>query len=205
MKKFIAFAPQQPEGNLKKSIYTAQDNSRLQYGETSFPIIPVMNGYLNAGDEFQLIVIVADYENTRRNAEHLKKEVEKLCREKEIAYDFHKNWKELIVPFDDGLQAQLEMFQKIIQEFEDGDEIYACITYGSKPAEIVELMALRYARKIKKNIYVGCVAYGQRDWETKSMKIYDLTALVHLDDMIQTVSEMDSENAERLLKNVMEE
>ena len=112
-------------------------------------------------------------------------ELSDLFQEKNIPYNEEEQLKVIDIPFDDGIDAQLELFGKLVKELNDWDEIYACITYGSKPAEIVELMMLRYIRQVKRNAYIGCVVYGQVKWREKIARIYDVTALVHLDDIIQ--------------------
>ena len=201
MKKFITFAPQQEK--LGKTNYIVQNNLRLEFGETRFPIMPVINGYLEKNEEYKIIAVVAEHEFMIRNTDYLKEEIENLCEKKGIRYDEKTNFEEIRVAFDDGIETQLSIFQMIIQKLQDGDELYACITYGSKPAEIVELMALRYARQIKKNVYIGCVVYGQVDWKMKTSKIFDLTALLHLDDIVHTVSEMQGINPEEVLKDII--
>lgn len=200
MKKFVTFASQQEK--FSKFEYEAVDNSRLKYGLTAYPIIPVINGYLEKEDDFEILVIVAECEDTRRNYEVLKDELRDLFQEKNISYDEEKQLKVISIPFDDGIHAQLELFRKLVEKLNDWDEIYACITYGSKPSEIVELMMLRYIRQIKKNAYIGCVVYGQVKWKEQKARIYDLTALVRLDDIIQIARNVEEEAGELLIKNL---
>lgn len=200
MKKFISFASYQSEATLKKVLYEAVDNSRLEYGETRFPILPVINGYLEQEEEFEILVITPEQEDTIRNCTVLKEEIKELCEKKQIVFEEEKQFKVISVAFADDVDAQLDMFRKVIKELHSEDEIYACITYGSKPAEIIELMALRYARQIRKNVFIGCIVYGKVDWRKGLAWIYDVTALVHLDDIIQTISGM--ENADTLIENL---
>lgn len=200
MKKFIVFSPQQAK--LEKVDYEAMDNSKLKYGTTAFPIIPAINGYLKEGEEFEILAIVAEYDNTRRNFEKLKEELKELFEKKNIPYDEQKHLKEITIPYDDGTDTQLLLFRKLVDKMDNGDEIYACITYGSKPAEIVELMMLRYIRQIKKNAYIGCIVYGHKEWGEPKGRIYDVTALVHLDDIIQMAGNVKEEEGEALIDNL---
>ena len=207
MKKFVTFASQQKPEKFEKFKYEAVDNSRLRYGATSYPIIPVINGYLDAGDEFEVLAIVADYEHTRKNFEVLKEELKEVLEQKGIPFDEEKQLKVISIPFDDSINTQMSLFGKLLEQLNDWDEIYACITYGSKPAEIIELMMLRYIRQIKKNAYIGCVVYGHIKWgkdktEEKKAYIYDLTALVRLDDIIHTAGKLNQQSGELLIKNL---
>lgn len=200
MKKFVTFSSQQER--ISKYEYEAVDNSRLKYGLTAYPIIPVINGYLDEEDEFEVLVIVADYEFTKKNFELLKEELREVFIQKNIPYNEEKQLKEISIPYDDGINNQMLLFRKLLEELNDWDEIYACITYGSKPAEIVELMMLRYIRQIKKNAYIGCVVYGQVKWKENIARIYDLTALVRLDDIIQMAGNVSQEDGESLIKEL---
>ena len=59
MKKFICTIPLQINNRaLEKVVYDAMDNKKLEYQEAvSFPIIPVINGYVNDGEEIELLVL----------------------------------------------------------------------------------------------------------------------------------------------------
>ena len=67
MKKFFMVTPQQAQGHLRKQEYRAEGNSQLAYGETRFPIIPVINGYLDEGEACELITVTYDSDDCRRN------------------------------------------------------------------------------------------------------------------------------------------
>ena len=61
MKKFIMTSPYQPKGRLEKGIYKAADNQTLAYDSpTSFPIIASINGYVEKGEDIELITIASD-------------------------------------------------------------------------------------------------------------------------------------------------
>ena len=69
MKTFITFSPQQETLNLCN--YQTTGNDRLAYGETRFPIIPVINGYAEPGEEIRVIVLCQKYEFCVRNLSYL--------------------------------------------------------------------------------------------------------------------------------------
>ena len=92
----------------------------------------------------------------------------------------------------------------MIDHLADEDEIYACITYGTKPSAVIELMALRYIRQIKKNASIGCVAYGGLDHLSGRAKIYDVTALVQLDDIIRVLAQTGVEKPREAIQRILD-
>lgn len=186
MKKFITASPFQPAGCLKKGKYKAVDNSKLAYDEEiAFPILTAVNGYVEEGEEIEVLCIQADYANAIENAKEFKKELDALCGQKHIKYKLNI----LNIVYNNTLDTHLDTFHKLIRNCEDGDDIYACITYGFKPMPMIEVMALNYAYKIKKDVQVNCVVYGEMDHETKEMKVYDVTSLYLLDGVIQHLAQ----------------
>ena len=200
MKTFIAFAPQQPEGRLNESVYEPQGNPRLAYGPTRFPIIPVINGYTEPGDEIRMILVVPDYQNCHYNKQLFREEFDDLCRLRGLRCS---GIDEITVPYDDDVRTHIATFQALIDRIEDNDTLHACITYGTKPSPMVELMALRYARQIKKNTFFSCIVYGQFDHITKTSKLYDETALVQLDDIVKTLADMGDPNPRSTLDQII--
>lgn len=200
MKTFIAFVPQQPEGRLNESVYEPQGNPRLTYGPTCFPIIPVINGYTDPGDEIHMILVVPDYENCRYNEQLFRKEFEALCAEKNLRCN---GIDAVSVPYDDAVGTHIATFQALIDRINDNDDLHACVTFGSKPSPMVELMALRYARRIKQNTFISCIVYGQFDHMSKTSRIYDETALCQLDDIVQTLADMGDPNPRQTLDRII--
>ena len=93
MKKFVTFSSQQQPERFSKLKYEAVDNLKLEYGLTAYPIIPVINGYLEKEEEFEILVVVADSDSTRKNCEVLKEELRALFKEKKIVYNEEKQLK----------------------------------------------------------------------------------------------------------------
>lgn len=198
MKTFISFSPQQV--TLKQALYEPRGNERLAYGPTSFPIIPVINGYTLPGEEIRVILVIQDHEPCRVNSETFRAELEALCSSKQLRCPAIE---EICVPFDDSVATHIATFQKLIDHIHDGDDLHACITYGSKPSPMVELMALRYARQVKKDTYISCIAYGQVNFRTGEAGIYDETALAHLDDIIRVLAQSGDPNPKAALDQII--
>jgi len=202
MKQFLSWIPYQGRGDLKAVKYEAADNPKLEMGrETRFPIISVMNGYLEEGEEFEVIVVVADYQRALDNLAHLKFEVEALCTEKKVSC---REWKVVKVPYDDTVGSQLKAFSDITEVIEEEGDLYSCISFGSKPSAVVEVMLLRYARMLK-NCSNECVVYGKFDFEAQKGYIYDITSLLYLDDVMRVLAENHILDPEEIMKFMISE
>ena len=187
MKKYLLVTPQLSAEMLAEHVYEPADNRDLAYGSTHFPAIPLINASTEEGDEVKVISVTYDTPNCHRNLGLLEEEVARVCSERNATYILES----IEVPFDDSIKAILNVYQQLIVRVEDGDELYADITYGSKPMPIVLTMALQYAYRTKKNVSIECVTYGQisHHKETKDATIYDVTALVQLDEIVRLMAD----------------
>ncbi len=200
MKKFIMTCPYQPKGRLEKGLYKAADNQTLAYDTpTSFPIITAINGYVEKDEEIELITIVSDYENAEYNYGLLKEEIEALSSKKGFKYTL----KEVRVPYNNAINTELELFGKLIDYTADSDTLYACITYGSKPFPLIQIMALNYAYRIRKNVSIGCIVYGAKDHNNGNMEVYDITSLLYIDEAVRLMAEQKIENPMEIIKNIL--
>lgn len=208
MKKFIMTSPYQPKPDpekkirgLEKGIYIAADNQLLAYDTpTRFPIIAAINGYVGEGEEIELITILSEYENAEYNYGLLKEEIENLSQKKGFKYTLKK----VPIPYNNEIDTELALFGKLIDHTADGDTLYTCITYGSKPFPLIQIMALNYAYRIRKNVRIGCIVYGAKDHnEEGKMKIYDITSLLYIDETVRLMAEQNVENPADLIKNLL--
>lgn len=200
MKKFINVSPFQPPKYLVAGNYKAVDNDRLKYeNKTSFPIIPVINGYVEEGEEITVITVVADYENTLENYEALKMEIKKIEEEKAIKVHL----KEVKIPNDNQLKVQLDVFGQLIDYISDEDKLYCDITYGTKVMNQVLTMGINYGYRVCKDVIPGCIVYGEKDHNTGEMKIYDITSLIYLDEIVRVAAESGISNPKNAIKKMM--
>ena len=207
MKKFITVIPLQVQGQLRRYHYQAVDNSRLQMdGPTSFPILTAVNGYVQPGEEFRLLAIAADSEDGRRNCAVLRDELERLCRTKGCPCPQIET---IPAPADEGVAAQIAAFQRLIACVEDDDELFVCVTYGTKLLSQVTLMAVQYAYQAKKNTSISCVVYGQIDRsggqepERWTARIYDETALLQLGEIVRILVQRGTADPRAALDEIL--
>lgn len=193
MKKFFTAIPlqQNPEG-LNSVAYQAVGNSRLQMeSKTSFPILTTVNGYVQPGEEFRLISVMPDSEATLRNRDTLTVQLEQLCGQKGLCCP--KGVETVLIGGNQEVSAHVETFQKLLDYVDDDDELFCCMTFGTKPLSHAMLLAVQYAYRVKKNASISCVVYGEIDrtgpkpWNTG--RVYDMTALIQLDEVVHVLAE----------------
>ena len=201
MKKFVTAIPLQMNRELSSAVYQAVGNKKLQYDkEIAFPIIAVMNAYIAEGETAEILAIKQEDQRTDRNYEIFKEQVKEFMKEKNCQCKITV----LSVPYEELVDTHLYTFEKLIENIEDGDELYACMTYGSKPVPIVEMLALNYAYRVLAHTSVGCVVYGQYNHETGDMKIYDVSSLFFMDEIVKRISDLKPSDPLGYIKTVLD-
>lgn len=192
MKKFFTAIPLQVPGQLSRYRYEPVGNVRLGMDEeTSFPILTAVHGYVQPGEPFQVIAVVADSEVGKLNCQALRQELDALCDKYGLSC---AGVEEVLVPIDESVAAHASTFQKLIAYAEDEDELFACITFGTKPLSMAVRMAVQYAYRVKRNTSISCIVYGgidrpSRDPDTWRAYVYDETALVRLDEIVRVLAD----------------
>ena len=206
MKKFFTSVPYQKSGELIKAIYRPVGNAKLVYEKAhSLPILNAVNNFTEKGEEIEVIFIIGENENIKRNLGSVESFLDELVLEREL-----KCRKKYIYYRDsDDITVMLELYGNLIRCCDDDDEIYSCITYGSKPVPIVQMMAMRYAFHVKKNVYIGMIVYGkahgnkQNEDSEKIFDIYDMTSLFYIDDLSEKFSRMAVKDPEKILESLI--
>lgn len=194
--------PQQRPGALNLTHYDAQGNSLLAYGAARFPVIPLINGYTDEGDDIDVITLTFDVPNCKNNLAILERDLAELAAKKGVSCHITS----IGVPFDSSTKSVLNYFLKLIEHVDDDDVIHACITFGTKPITVVMMMLLRYAYQMKSNVSVECVVYGEQDYQSDppTGRIHDMTSLLKLDELVGTMVDLQIDDPTSLLKHVIE-
>jgi len=201
MKKFICVSPLQIPGGLKSGIYHAANNEVLQYNkEHSFPIIPVINGYADNGEEIMLITIITENNHAKTNYVTMKNAVDELAQEKNLKI----RYVEISTPDDSNVEVQLGLFANLIDLINDNDTLYSDISYGTKVMNQLLTTGINYCYKVRRDLMIGCMAYGEMEHLTKKMKIYDITSLIYLDGIIRLMAEKGVGNPTSAIKMMMD-
>lgn len=209
MKKFITVIPQQPAGQLNKVVYEPVENRKLKFEEgTRFPIIPVLNAYAEKGEKVRVLAIRQNYDNCFANGKLLEEEIGELLA-KDSAFVLENGIEFIDIPFDESAETHIDTFQKLLEYIEEDDELYACVTFGSKPLEIVENMSLRYAEAVVPGARVKCIVYGSIDRTTRDnlghspFKIYDITSLMIIQNTVELIKDKKLKNVKELLNAII--
>jgi len=184
MKKFFTLISHQ---NNEPVLYQAVDNPALQLDrKVKCPIMTAIAGYVCPGEEIRVIAVLTDTEVCRNNLEEFDCQVRQLCEEKGCICP--AGVEAVFVPEADDIFALKETFRKLITCVDDNDELFACMTYGTKPTTNAVMMALQYAYRIKSNASISCVLYGQLRRPSMEARVYDLTAMVRLDEIVHLLA-----------------
>lgn len=210
MKKFITtIPPMQRPKNLSDGIYTAVNNERLFCDfETCFPVLPLIKGYSDEGEEVEIITVFTDdperctdnesgIDISKTNYDRFKEHLNKYLS------DINYKINEITIKYDESVEAHLHTFTKIIEQINEGDTVFADITFGTKPLPIIEIMALNYALRVKKNVQVECLSYGAKNFNTGKLGVFDVTSLLYMDEIINNMAKMNVENPLEMIKDIL--
>ena len=192
MKKFFTVIPLQVAGQLQRYRYEPVGNSRLgMERETAFPILTAVHGYAGPEEPFTVVAVVVDNEVGKANLEIFQNELDALCQAEGLTC---ARVEQVLTSSDERVSTHAALFQKLIRFTQEGDELFACITFGTKPMSMAVRMAVQYAYRVNKNTTIDCIVYGQIDRPSavpESWKgyVYDETALVRLDEIVRMMAE----------------
>lgn len=196
MKKFITYVPMQTGSNLLKGKYISLENSKLNMNkEVIFPIECIINGYADNDEQIMLIALLEeDNIDCEDNLKLMKKRITDITAPKNIELIIKK----VYISPQETIENHLLTFKNIISLFENGNDLYTCVTFGTKPTPIIQMMALNFAHKNLKNVTIGLVAYGKvnrKQNKPVSYYIYDITALFYMNSIVDTLSALNADDA----------
>lgn len=195
MKKFFTAIPLQKQGQLHSQLYHPMGNSKLRCDTPiAFPILAAVNGYTELGEDIRVVAVVTDNDDAKRNLEIFRESLGEICQVRGIHCS--AGVETVTVPQDDRVAVHIATFQKLIDLVEDNDELFACMTFGTKPLAQAMLLAVQYAYRVKNNARISCIVYGQidRSQEKAQASIYDMTALVQLDEIVHLLAQRGVRN-----------
>lgn len=109
-----------------------------------FPYNPAYPQYGEKGEQIKIVAVKPAYATTDYCLSVLKNELEAI--KAEIGFEYGEI--ELIdTPVSEIIDNHLDLFGKLIGTADDGDRIYADITYGTKPIPMILMMYMNYAYK----------------------------------------------------------
>lgn len=195
MKKFITVISLQTRDLLPLK-YIPDDNVKLSVRrEVSFPILLAIDNFAEKGEQIEIVpVIIYNSESSDRNYEIFQKELAEIADNKGFTYVMNPVRKDI----SDNIEINIKLFSDLIGKVNDNDELYACITFGTKPISVVTMMALNYAYKVKENIDVSLIMYGSGKWDGN--KLYDVTPMFYIDSAVNHLAKMKLQKPENALR-----
>ncbi len=184
-----------------KVIYKTNGNEKLNYDkETGYPMLTMMNGYIEDGEKVEVILVQPEYQNCYDNTEEIKKEIAELALSKNFSYEI----KIVSTPYSETIDTQLKRFSDTINLINDNDTLFICNTYGSKPTPIIQTMVANYAYRTLDNVTIGCIIYGQFDHTTKESTVYDITALFHMDEIVNNLAKLKIKDPSQKVRQILD-
>ncbi len=208
MKKFITTISRRPLEKTEQGVYRSENSKKLENViYTRNPIIPVIDSYTEDGEEIEIIAVASSqkydeerlYVNCREQLEAFEEELSNICHRRYIKYTV----KVLLTPFGETLDNHLDLFGDIISAVSDNDTLFVDITAGPKPMPIVQMIALNYCMKNKKNVMVECISYGEIDHETKDRRLFDVTSLFYLDKVSDALAYSKVSDPEAFIRTLI--
>lgn len=203
MKKFITSIPFQPTNKFEKVRYAAQENDKFLANniETRYPIIVAIKNSVQKGENISVTIIAAnDHQNVEQNKKLLIEELDLM--KADIGFEYVLN--EIKTITEETPEKHLELFEQIIGIFEEDDEVYADITYGTKPTPIVMMMALSYAYEMCSNTDVKAVIYGAKNHITGKTEIFDESCLFYMNSVIHKMAQTKPSNPLKFIRNILD-
>ena len=202
MKKFITYVSRQTkqgQGGLSKGLYVSVNN-RLNTGfEMRYPITALINAYVKPKEKIKIIAVYGeDVESYEENYKLLKEDVKK-CQEK---IGFICEYADLKTSKEELVDYHLDTYLRLVELIDDGDEVYACTTYGTKPFIIVEFMALDFIYKARKNVMIPCIIYGKFVRDDDNV-IYDITPLFRMSQISNMLANQKINNPEKIMRDLL--
>jgi len=208
MKKFITTISRRRLDRTEAGVYRSENSKKLENViYTRNPIIPVIDNYTEDGEEIEILAIASSqkyndeelYINCRDQLKEFEEELSNICNRRYIKY----NVKVLLTPFGETLDNHLDLFGDIISAVSDNDTLFVDITSGPKPMPIVQMIALNYCMKNKKNVMVECISYGEIDHETKDRRLFDVTSLFYLDKVSDALAYSKVSDPESFIRTLI--
>ena len=206
MKKFFTAAPLQQNGDLEKYVYQAVDNEKLKMDMPgSFPILAAINGYVQPEEEFEIIAVMTDNERGKYNYQEFCRQTQELCQLKGF-----ETPEMALISFEENqtVKTLADLFLNIIDHIQDGDQLYACMTFGTKPVSVALIMAMQFGYRARKNVTIDSVVYGEvvrpdgnrNNWFGR---IYDQTGLLQLGETARLMAEAGVQNPAAAIRSFL--
>ncbi|MCR5137659.1 MAG: TM1812 family CRISPR-associated protein [Oscillospiraceae bacterium] len=206
MKRFFTSIPLQVGNGLAAVRYQAVDNKKLQTDfDTCFPILTAINGYVNAEEPFAVVSVIPDSGVGRENYRRLTEELAQLCGRKGL-----RTPEMVCVEYAEDMRvgAMTELFLKLSEQVKDDDELYSCVTFGTKLVSTVMILAVQYGYQVRKNVTIDGIVYGEisrpdPDPASWKARVYDETGLLQLEETARLLAQSGVRDPSAAIRGIL--
>ncbi|MCL2485345.1 MAG: hypothetical protein FWF00_01155 [Endomicrobia bacterium] len=188
---------QKPE----KLRYNALGNKALEYEEeVMFAINVFLAKNMKKEDSIKVVMLKEKQKDDKHYEKDFIEELDKVNKNigASIQYVLLDKYSE------ETRKANEEFLGNMFAEIEDGVEVYADISFGTKPLPFLVFNALTFAEKYC-NAKICNVIYGKKDWnDSKHHAIYDLTYLYYLNSLSNTITCKNSQEAKEMFNKILQ-
>lgn len=203
MKKYITTIPIQ--ANMDAHYYRSINLPDFPHdAPILLPIMAVIYNTAMPGEEIEVISIVTERDTSRHWYEVFQSEVSIWAKRTGVHCSFQAVYK----PHGESPNILLKLFSDLLDEIDDGDTFYACVTFGAKPTSFVEIMALNYAYNVKKDVQIGHIIYSWKDLSQESKhkpgELYDMLPLFYMDTIVSKLAALGVRNPKTGLQSLIQ-
>ena len=186
--------------DLKAVCYKGSGNACSQYDKpVVYPINAILAEKLTKNDEVKAVLIKTNSENpsVENNTEIFKSELNEINKTigAKIVY------KTISSDYKEAKENHEKRIMAILEEMEEGAELYGDITFGPRTIPMVMLCAFAFAEKFY-DADIKKIVYGKVEWinkEPTNPELFDVTSLHYLNSFTYS---MQSESAEKAMTSL---
>lgn len=200
MKK-IVFVDISMKEDLKAVCYKGSGNAFSQYEKpVVYPINAILAEKLNKDDEVKAVLIKTNSENSsvKKNTEIFETELNEINKTigAKIVY------KTISSDYKEAKENHEKRIMAILEEMEEGAELYGDITFGPRTIPMVMLCAFAFAEKFYDSD-IKKIVYGKVEWingKPENPELFDVTSLHYLNSLTYSLQADTAEKAMNSLK-----
>ena len=206
MKRFVTIIPLQNPRKLYDIRYDSFDNEEMLTSqlETRCPILIPIDTLVEKGEEIAVTAICIGRKYVPENYRHFRSALSALAAEKGFIVPEDNV---TVINMDDSEDeaTHMKLFKEMSHHLveNEGETIYADMTYGTKPMPMIILMALTYAHKFGCNSNVKAIIYGSYDINSRKNMVYDVTSLFYMNSAVNNMANLNVSDPLKLLENFM--
>jgi hypothetical protein len=185
------------------------DNAELKSNrEEHYPIFNALENTIEPDDDIEFIIIKLPCEKLDENFMVLKERVAEF----EAAHKTTITLTTIERGLEETENEHIILFNALTDALPKNCDIYADITYGTKPTPMIVFAALRFVSAVRPNTDVRLIVYGQIEkWKKDETgdnvpyiaHIYDITRLLRIISITENLTQLGGSDVEGAVKMLL--